>query len=205
MQIFVDDIPDLASADPGSRLGPLLAQIRQWLNGEGLAVREWVLDGEALTSARQAELSDRPVDAFGRLDVRTSDRFELSLDLISGAQRALAALAKKHVRTAGLFQEGREAEALLALRECIDDWNGLMERTGASSAICGVPLSETARSRLRELAGVLAQVDGAFRQGDALRLADLVEHDLRPRLADWETLLDGQIEAVRALQPPRMN
>jgi hypothetical protein len=207
MRIVINGRDDIVSADPGSRFGTILGQLKKWLGENSMLITLLDLDGTPLDLARENEAADRPVDDFKELTVEATAARDLALDTLQNLKQYTDRVKKDQLSTAQRYRSGGS--------DFSDDFNFVLtwweslQRTMVD-VIRHLRLdpesireeNESLSDHLANLTTPLAEMDGAFKARDFALVGDLLEYEFTPRLDTWRLLLLQIIAKVEAMPGP---
>ncbi|TET38152.1 MAG: hypothetical protein E3J72_03930 [Planctomycetota bacterium] len=207
MRIVINGRDDVVSADPGSRFGTILGQLRQWLDKNSMLITLLNLDGAPLDPARENEAADRPVDDFKELTVEAAAARDLALDTLQNVKQYTDRVKKAQLSTAQHYRSGEsdfsdDFNFVLtwweSLQRTMVDVIRLLRVDPESICVEDVSLSD----HLANLTTPLAEMDGAFKARDFALVGDLLEYEFTPRLDTWCSLLSQVMAKIEAMPGP---
>lgn len=199
MDILVNGQRDLVSVDPGSGLQDTLHQLRDWVRGEGLAILQVTLDGEAVTVDLDAGRASETVDAYQSLNLQVGRPADLAVSVLEGLRQMLPKLETSMREAAGAFGRGKPDFALARFPQILEAWEAVLGSVGQVCALCSVPMDAVSRvvtpERQASLKDAVLRTKQAFDDADFVSLADLLEYELAPMTGDWAGIL-GELQAL---------
>jgi hypothetical protein len=204
MEVRVDDRPLALALGPGSSLRELLQDVRSRVRSEGRIVVSVTLDGAALGSEKERELGEQAPGAAARLEFRTADAAEFSRETLAGLIAETGQVERLHDEAAEKVIAGRYDDALATFEACFRGWSLLSGAVRDILSLVPVDLAkldaagEPASARIRKVVEGLELFRKAFAARDVVRIADVAQYELRPRVADWRAVLEALRAAVRA-------
>jgi len=171
-----------------------LADLVGWSCREAGLGDEVVVDcrvnGMTLDEERLAALDVVPIDQIAEVEVETRAPAAIALSSLSSSRDYTDRVREAFQRTAGLLREGKVEDANQLYADAIDALSVLVY----ALSIAGQQLGEPAE----RLCGVQAEVDpwldellDAQQVRDWVRVADCLEYEVEPILADWGRAIDG--------------
>lgn len=159
-------------------------------------------DGADVAADSMASTLGQPASSFGKIELFTSTRGALVHEAMTQAGTSLRE-AEERCRHAGeLINQGRSADGISTLGECVPVWHQVHEALAKSINMLDLhadeiviedhPLEEIL-ARPREL---LMQVKEALEQRDSVMLADLLIYDFAEATAQWQLIVNYLIEAA---------
>lgn len=142
------------------------------------------VDGEALTADELDRLELRPIAHVGQVElVRRPSREVAASVLVQGADYT-GQVARAIERIVGDYRAGRTERASANLAEVIDSLSVL---TNISLSVAGA-LPEASRALVTQQAEIqpwLQEMLEAQTAQDPIRIADVLEYEIGPRILDW--------------------
>jgi len=210
MQLYVDDQPVSIAVDSSTLLEEFLRRIQREVCKTGHIVHSLRCDGLPIASNQMANVLDRPISAFHRLDVTTGTTGMLVVEAMVQAGAALGETEERSRQAAQFLMEGKAGEGVDALRECISAWQqihdavvksiAMMELNTETLRIEGQPVGEVV-SKPRD---ALLQVRQALLNNDFVLLADLLQYEFDDATQQWHALINSvRKEAQQQLDAAR--
>lgn len=203
MDIRIDGVQGLVEPDPGATLEETLDKVRKAVFRSRRRVVSFSLDGEELTRQRQKELSRTRAEQFGRLEVATINPYEASLAVMNELLQNFERLENAYQSVADRFREGQNEEALRILRVCVDFWRMTFNGIEYAAVLLDLKIDQMrvdGRS-VAEWLQVLLDVGGrtfqSIQAGDAVRLADLSQYEMKPLIPTFRRVVEEVAGAVR--------
>lgn len=203
MDIHIDGVQGIVEVDPSTTLEETLDKVRKAVFSSRRRVVSFSLDGEELTRERQKELSKTRTAQFGRLEVATINPYEASLSVMNELLQNFEKLENAYQSAADKFREGNNEEAIKILRVCVDFWrmtfNGieyatvLLDLKIDRMQVDGRPVNQW----LQVLLDVGGRTFQAIQAGDALRMADLSQYEMKPLIPTFKRIVEEVAGAVR--------
>ena len=170
MQVFIDDKQIDEGIIEGGTLGDALRHLQSALMTPQRVVAGVRCDGEPIAAEDLVASLKKPLTEFHRVDVVTSTKGALVIDVMTHAETSLEESESQSQRVAELLVEGRSTDAREALADCLHSWQqihdavaksiGMLSLDPESVMIRDVPLIE-AIGKPRD---VLLQVKDADRK-----------------------------------------
>jgi hypothetical protein len=205
MEVVVDGRSGMNAPESGTTFQSIFEQQRRAATSRRRAVVSFVLDGEALSSERQADLSGQPPGSYGLLEVRTVDPFEVSVGTLTGLLGHLRNMDKTHDEAAIFAGSGEFAKALEKFDACFQGWDILIRAVRDVASLSSADLRTLkaggtfVQDQIRLLQDALLRFSAAFEFKDVMRVADIVQNELKPRLADWKAVVEALSQHVARL------
>lgn len=152
-------------------------------------------DGKTIPSEDMEVALAKPASSFDTLEVVTSTKELLVVDVMSEASESLQETEAACRRTAELFAEDKSAEAVKTFGECLRIWQQINDAAAKSIAILEL---DTERVMIRDdtLADVLAQPKGMLLQikqalevKDHVLLADILLYEFSEVIDAWHSVI----------------
>ena len=171
-----------------------LADLVRWSCEEGGLGEEVVVDcrvnGMALDEERIANLAAVPIDQIGEIEMETRAPAAIALSSLSSSRDYTDRVREAFQRTASLLREGKVEDANQLYADAIDALSVLVYAISTA----GQQLGETAEPLCYVQAEVHPWLDGLLQAQqirDWVRVADYLEYEVEPILADWGRRIDG--------------
>lgn len=205
MEVVVDGRSGMNAPESGTTFQAIFESCRKAATSRRRAVVAFVLDGEALSVDRQADLAGQPPGSYGLLEVRTVDPFEFSLTTLTGLLGHLRNMEKTHDEAAIFAGSGEFAKALEKFDAVFQGWDILIRAVRDVAALSAADLrtlkagGSAVQEQIRLLQDALLRFSAAFEFKDVMRVADIVQNELKPRLADWKSVVEALSQHVGRL------
>lgn len=210
MQVFVDDLLINENVMLGGTLGDALRHVQSTLSGPRKIVTSVLCDGEVVQAEEIATSLKQPLTDFDRVDVITSTREDLVIDVMNHASTSLEESETAAQTVAKLLTEGKSTAARESLSGCLQVWQQIHDAVAKSLSMLSVdPESITVRDEsLIDALGrprqVLLQVRDALVAGDEVLLADILQYEFSDVVQTWHAIiarLRRQAEEMREQTP----
>ncbi len=191
--------------ESGTTFQAIFETCRKAASSKRRAVASFVLDGEVLSSERQADLAGQAPGSYGLLEVRTVDPFEFSAGTLTGLLGHLRNMGKTHDEAALCASSGEFAKALEKFDAVFQGWDILIRAVRDVASLASADLrtlkagGTTVQDQIRLLQDALLRFSAAFEFKDVMRVADIVQNELKPRLGDWKSVVDALSQHVGRL------
>jgi len=205
MEVVVDGKSGMMAPESGTTFHAIFDTLRKSASQRRRAVASFTLDGEVLSVERQADLAGQPPGQYGLLEVRTVDPFDFSLGTLNGLVSHLKNMEKTHDEAALFAASGEFAKALEKFDACFQGWDILIRAVRDVASLSTADLrtmkagNSTIQDQIRLLQDALLRFSAAFEFKDVMRVADIVQNELKPRLADWRAVVDALGQHVARL------
>jgi len=185
MDLILNGEPRAIDASDCANLAELVARAEALEGGAGASVVIAVeVDGRALTADELGVLETRPLADVRRVSIVRRPSREVALGvLVQGADYATQIVGVIG-ETAGHYRAGRTEHASGVLADVLDS---LAVLTGITVSISGV-LADEARTLAAlqgEIQPWLEEMLDAQTEEDPIRIADLLEYEVAPRIEAW--------------------
>lgn len=195
MQVFVDELQIDEHAMLGGTLGEALKHVQTTLSAPHKIVTGVICDGEVVNADQMVTSLKQPLTDFGRVDVITSTREDLVIDVMNHASTSLEESETTSQTVAKLLTEGKSAAARESLASCLRVWQQIHDAVAKSISMLQVdpdsvvvreePLID-ALGRPRE---ILLQIRDALVAGDEVLLADILQYEFADVVQTWHAII----------------
>lgn len=208
MQMYVDDRRIDDESIEGHTLGDALRQVSSGLTQAHKIVAGVRCDGELIAADQMFESLGRPLSQFDKVEVITSTREALVIEVMTHAVATLEDSETQSQEVAKMLVEGRSAAARESLVECLQSWQQIHEAVAKSISMLNLDPQELrirdeplidALARPRD---VLTQIKDALLAGDEVLLADILQYEFADVTQVWHGILArlrSQAEDLRDL------
>lgn len=192
---------EVPAESPCETWGELLDWLDRRSAHQGQLVTDVRLDGVEWPAFRDPEIAGQPIQQAVVVEVGTSEPRQLLASTLDQAHAAATALGEAAAGIGTALRGFSVSGANRDLAEFATTLGTLVTIATAVSAAMGVNLNEvgvdgrTGRHLVDDLAGYAQAVIAAQDQQDWITVADVVEYDIAPALAQWPALF----QALRAL------
>lgn len=171
-----------------------LAELVAWSCREAGLGEEVVVDcrvnGMALDEERLAALDAVPIEQLAAVEVETRAPAAIALSSLSSSRDYTDRVRAAFQRTAGLLREGKLEDANQLYVDAIDALSVLVYAIRTAGEQLGEPAAPLTRVEA-EVHPWLNQLLDAQETRDWVRVADYLEYEVEPILADWGRRIDG--------------
>jgi hypothetical protein len=208
MEVVVDGTRRWVPPEGITTFQALFEAFRKSQNDPRRVVALVKLDGAVLSGDRQAAMGQEALPSGGLLEIQTADRLALAAGTLADLHTHLAALERTHQEAAEQVIGANYRDALVRFKDCFEGWVLFVGALRSVSLAAEINLStlETPDGPLepvlRDLQSALSQFKTAFDQSDVVRLADLVQYDLKPLLGRARTGLEALRRKIPESGPP---
>jgi hypothetical protein len=187
------------SADPAglASLEDLVARSCQETGRDGEVLVRCRVNGMALDDERLSELAQVPLEQVASVDLETRPPAAIARDGLAHSREYAGRVGEALSTTAELFREGRVEEANHLYADVLDALSVLVyavDAAGRQLGDAGSPLD----GLQRELRPWLDELLDAQSGRDWVRVADYLEYEMAPLVADWSRRIDGVLGAVES-------
>lgn len=197
MEIVVDGRTGMGVPEgDGITFQALFEALRRRAAQKRRVVVSWTLDGETLSTQRQADLAAQGTEAYGLLEVRTADPVEVAGAALRGLGGHLENLARTHDEAIACMASGEYARALGKFEDCFHGWDILLRAVKDLGGLASLDFKElqaggeSVELRARDLQESLLRFGAAVEFKDADRILALLRDELKPQLTDWREVLE---------------
>ncbi len=184
--------------------GALLEGLDQQAAGQGTVVTAVRFDGVDEPTFREAAHTRVGLRDLASIEVETATRRSLIDEALTQGLSAADALAAAAGQTSDTFRGGNLAGANQHLSDLGEGIQTLLTVLGTTSAALGVSLDrmewsgQPVSARLTQMVGQLESMIQAQQSHDWMTLADILEYDVQPSLADCRQVFGAlQTHAAR--------
>jgi hypothetical protein len=201
----VDGRAGLNAPETGVTFQAIFESMRKAASSRRRAVASFVLDGEVLSAERQADLAGQAPGTYGLLEVRTVDPFEFSITTLTGLLGHLRNMERTHDEAANHAGTGEFAKALEKFDAVFQGWDILIRAVRDVASLSSADLrtlkagGTTVQDQIRLLQDALLRFSAAFEFKDVMRVAEIVQKELKPRLVDWKSVVEALSQHVGRL------
>jgi len=200
MELYIDDSPVVIDDIARQTLESVLRHAQERFCTPDRMVVGIRHEGEEIPAGELAGTLQKPASTFSRLDVVTNTKDELVADAMDQASVALTQTEEACRRIADGLAEGKVAESMQALGNCLSVWQQIHEAITKSTQmldmdsettlINGEPIGEFANKPM----GVLLRVKEALQTQDHVLLADTLKYEFCEVADLWRDVI-ARIEA----------
>ncbi len=195
MELFVDDKRIETESVDGLTLGDALDLVQS----DHCAPRQIVVgvrcNGDVVAADDMADALQKPITNFDRIEVLTSTKEALVIDVMTQAANTLDDSETESRRVADLLTEGKTVEARQNLGECLRAWQHIHDAVAKSIGMLGLDSEaitvrdETLLSAISRPRDVLLQVRDALLAGDDVLLADILQYEFADVTDTWHAII----------------
>ncbi len=201
----MDGRSGMNAPESGVTFQALFESLRKAAMSRRRAVVSFTLDGEVLSVERQADLSGQAPGPYGLLEVRTVDPFDFSINTLTGLLGHLKNMGKAHEEAAIFVASGEYSKALEKFDACFQGWDILVRAVRDVASLSSADIRSlkaggtSVQEQIRLVQDILLRFSAAFEFKDVMRVAEIVQSELKPRLGDWKAVLDALSQHVARL------
>jgi hypothetical protein len=205
VEVVVDGKTGMNAPESGTTFQSIFESLRKAAASRRRAVVAYVLDGEELSVQRQADLAGQPPGRYGLLEVRTVDPFEFSLNTLTGLASHLKNMGKTHDEASAFVASGEFTKALEKFDSCLQGWDILIRAVRDVATLSSADIrairagSSPLQDQIRQVQDVLLRFGAAVEFKDVMRISDIVQQELKPRLTDWRGVIEALSQHVARL------
>ena len=195
MEVFVDDKKvDAAFAREGT-VEDALRHVQSDLCPPGRMVIGLRCDGEDIRSDAMATTLCKQARSFERLDVFTDTKGVLVAEAMAQAATSLEQTEAGCERVAELLTEGKIAEGIDTLGECIGAWQQIHEAVSKSIQMLELDVEKATVNDQRLIDMIskpkeaLLQIKDALQSQDNVLLADVLQYELDDVTGQWHAII----------------
>jgi len=195
MDIRVNEQPLEPPSLPDLSIGQLLESIRQTEDGQGRVMVNIELDGRAITLQDPDTDFARPAADFQRLVISSDVPGTLAARVLRETGAHLPLLNQKLTGAVTAIRSGKAPEAAELLSDALPFVGTVQEVVMRTCLLTGTTPAdldfegEAVAAHLEQVTGQLNELREALESRDMVRVADVLEYELVPRIEKWEALL----------------
>ena len=207
MELYIDETKvniDLPASEP---LENVLSHSQTKLYTAGRLVVGLRCDGNDVPADEMADTLKRQTSSVERLDVVTSTKYDLVAEAMDQAAVSLTQTEEACQRIADGLSEGKTAESMRALGDCLSVWQQIHEAIGKSIAMLEMDAQTTlvGGERLVDVVNkpmvVLLRVKEALQSQDHVLLADTLKYEFSEVARQWQDVIANvQGQAISSVQ-----
>ena len=205
MELFIDDHQVDAESVGDGTLGDALRHVQATLCSPGRLVVSLRCDGQDIPAGEMAGTLNQPVSSFQQLQISTSTQGDLVQETMTQAATSLSRTEAECDRIADCLTEGKTAEAMEALGNCMAVWQQIHDGVSKSVQLLQLDVTqmEIGGEPLIDLIArpkdVLLQVKQALECQDHVLLADTLKYEFSDVIREWHAVLT----TIRTYAEPR--
>jgi hypothetical protein len=182
---------------PNDSVDDVLETVRQANNDDEKAIVGLICDGvDAFGDALPGTLA-RPAGDFKRIDVETGRMTDLVFDALNSALGALDEADETRARTVDFFGEGKHADAMKLLSECVKQWTQI--NVAVSRCMALIPADESlTKGDQRDITesfeavrDAMSRTKTAIQSQDFVSLADILEYEIPEVFTRWRSVVES--------------
>jgi len=195
LDLFVDDKKVDDDRVVGSTLAEALRDVQVHCCPPPRILVGFRCDGAEVAAAAMASTLSRPAGSFELLEVFTSTREELVADAMNQASASLEEAEGVTQNVAELLMEGKSADGIARLGECLRDWQQIHDAVVKSLGLLRLDPAqvmvrdEPMLAALEKPKDVLLQIKRALQAQDHVLLADILQFEFAEVTDLWHTLI----------------
>lgn len=196
MRLFVDDSEVDTGFLANQTLEEALRHVQANLCAPGHMVVGLRCDGETILSDAMAATLHEPATKFDRVDVITNTADALVSDALREASTVLDETTAGCEQAANLLVEGKTAEGISALGECLGGWQQIHDAVVKSIELLDIdPDQMTVRDEpFRDVIArpkqALIQIKESLESKDYVLLADILQYEFSEVTDMWHEMFD---------------
>lgn len=196
VEFFIDDVAVDSQVIDAGTVEQALKTVQSDLTTPDKLIVALKCDGREVPGESMAETLGTPVAELRRLEVFTSTREALVIEAMNQASASLDNAEAECHRIAGLLTEGKSADGIGALGECLTVWQQIHDAVSKSVRMLDVDLDAALAEgdRLADLIAkpkdVLLQIKQALQAKDHVLLADILEYEFQDVTQQWHAVVD---------------
>ncbi len=141
------------------------------------------------------------------LEVQTGDPKDMVSDALTGALAALPDVDGKQAEVIVLFGNGKTADALALLSECIGEWLKINDVIVQSLALLNdhgeafIAQSNRLAEMIRPVHGKLTDIKDAVTSQDFVAVSDILEYEFSDVSRCWRSTIESMLQHIETLSP----
>lgn len=196
MDLFIDDKATDPDFTEGRSLDEALRYVQTDIcSGDRFVVRI-TCDGQEILADDMDDVLRKPADSFERLELFTNTKGGLVAEAMKEAHASLEQTDRACREAGELLSQGKTAEGIEALGECLAVWQQIHEAVAKSFQLLALKTDsitiqdEPLEVVLGKPRDILTQVKEALESRDMILLADLLIYDLTEVTAQWLAIVN---------------
>ena len=195
MQLFMDDKPVDAELLGAGTLEEGLREVQETLCAPRRILVGFRCDGEDIAASAMTAALRKQVSSFDRVELFSSTKEDLVVETMTQAAASLEETETATQNVAEMLIQGKSAEAVQRLGECLKVWQQVHDAVGKSLTLLDMdPTATTIRdesigSALGRPKDVLVQVKQALQAQDYVLLADVLQYEFADVTDLWHRLI----------------
>ncbi len=195
MELYIDETKVEIGLPASEPLENVLRHSQVKLYEAGRLVIGLRCDGNDVPAHEMADTLRRQASSFERLDVVTSTKYDLVAEAMDQAAVSLTQTEEACQRIADGLSEGKTAESMRALGDCLSVWQQIHEAIGKSIAMLEMDAQTTlvGGERLVDVVNkpmvVLLRVKEALQSQDHVLLADTLKYEFSEVAQQWQDVI----------------
>lgn len=187
---------------PAATVRDLIATLQRELNGSGRMLVGIRADGQDVPDAEIDRVLRARLADFDRLDLTSIDTRAAVLETLRTALGLCQDSEQSRHQIADAFNQGRTAQALEALGDCLTVWSSAADSVVKSAALLRIDLTALqtvdgpVQAWLESLAAQLRQLRDALNVSDFVLTADILRYEMESSMRGWELVLAAMIDAI---------
>ncbi|GEM_PF-2304525 len=188
MELIVDGELNPVSVPEGATVADVLHLADEQLSQASRMIVSIRIDGEQLPADRLSEYQPRDVSSVERIEIGSQPVQEITQGAIGQLETSLPDLSRTITELSATFQQGDTEHAIKVLPRVLDVWLAAVETERTLGSILGADFSsievngQPVNSLHEALNEELGKATSALESEDYVLLADLLEHELAPRI-----------------------
>ena len=195
--ILNGDTREMDTSDCANLAELVEAAGREGGSGEASVVVAVEVDGEALSPDELSVLESRTLDGVQRVSIESRPARAIALSVLAQGAEYTVRIAEAIGETVQHFQSGRKERGNEFLADVTDSLTVL---TGITLSVSPELGSETASlvALQSEILPWLEELVEAQSEEDPIRIGDLLEYEISPRIEDWGSVMRKVVESSGA-------
>ena len=158
---------------------------------EGRVMSTIAVDGRAITNIEWNEISDSPVEKFGKVEMWSSSLNEAAMAGMVDCVDYLVRLNSGLLDCSEMFRMGDEIKSNETLAECVEGVRWFLKMIDCFKEIHNLDFSEVLfrgkpmDARFDNMSALIDEMLTAQTDGDLVLLADLIEYEFVPFMREW--------------------
>ena len=192
MDLILDGEPQAMDTSECANLAELVSMAETTnAEGEETVVVAVEIDGEVLSPEDLADLERRPLEGIGRVAIQRRSTRAVAFSVLTQGADYCGQIEAAIDECVGEFRTGRSDRGNEILADITDSLTVL---TGITVSVANI-LAESAQALADIQTGIfpwLEELVEAQSQEDPLRIADLLDYEIKPRIGNWSVVMRAQ-------------
>ncbi len=208
MKVIIDGIEDMVSPEGEATVGEFVKNLRNWLKSQGRSFIGITGDTVAVEPRAYGAFAAQPIDQVRVLEIVTMDRNQKLVDILTDITGHIPSLTSALGEVVRYIHQAGHEKAFQLFSQCLETLNAVNDAFAETADLLELDYSEVVvgktsiQEKMKSLAVVIGAALESFEQKDYVRLADVLEYDLLPHIAEFEQAA-RKLSAIALAKIPR--